>query len=112
MTVEYIAVLWVPSLIFGENKMAGIHGFKFTIYAQTSTMRFCSAMLNFDKYHFILCLLAGFATKHAKAQLSLTMHWNTELDFGLWYFKFNYQNQIHVSDKNFMEKSLWISIIV
>ena len=67
-------------------------------------------MLNFDKYLYILCLHAGFATKHAKAPLSLKMHWNTELDFGLWDFKFNHQNQIHVWDNNFMEKSLWVSI--
>ena len=76
LTVEYIAVLRVATLIFAENKMAG----GTTIYAKymasgclfmhrwlwfgNSTTRFCNATPNFDKCHYIRCLCAEFAAKH------------------------------------------------
>ena len=46
LTVEYIAVLRVATLIFGENKMAGMttifekqHGFQVDFYARTVLIR-------------------------------------------------------------------------
>ena len=95
LTVEYIAVLRVATLIFGENKVAGkttisaIHGLKLIIYAQTtliwnSTAQFCNARSNFDKCHYISCIRAEFAAKHIKAPLSFITRWRMESDFGSW----------------------------
>ena len=95
LTVEYIAVLWVATLIF-ENKMQGMTKSSAKYMASSwlfmhrqlrfgnSTRRFCNAMSNFDKCYYIRCLCAEFAAKHTKAPLSLTTHWKMEPDFGLW----------------------------
>ena len=96
LTVEYVAVLWVATLVFGENKMAG----RTTISAKymalswifmhrrlqfgNSTTQFCNATSDFDKCHYIPCLHAEFAVKHTKAPLSLTTNWKMEPDFGPW----------------------------
>ena len=86
LTVEYIALLRVGTLIFGENKMASkkpisakIHGFKLNIYAQTAliwnfTTRLCNATSIFDQCHYISCIRAQFAAKH-KGPLSLITRW-------------------------------------
>ena len=94
MTIEYIAVLRVATLIFGENKMAG----RTTISAKympsswlfmhrrhqfrNSTMRFCNATSNFDKCHYIRWLCPEFAAKHAK---SLIIAHNA-LENGAWFW--------------------------
>ena len=49
-----------------------------------STMRFCNATSDFDKYHYIRCLHAEFATKHSKAPLSLTTRQKMKPDFCSW----------------------------
>ena len=89
LTVEYIAVLRVATLIFGENKMAGTTAIsaKLIIYAQMALIwkfqnAVCTAKSHFDKCHYIRCLRAEFAAKHGKAPLSLTTRWWMESDFG------------------------------
>ena len=47
-------------------------------------MRFCNAMSNFDKCHYICCLRAEFATKHTKSLSSLTTRGKMEPDFASW----------------------------
>ena len=96
LTVEYIAVLRVATLIFGENKMAGkttisakYMAFKLIIYAQTtliwnSTAQFCNARSNFDKCHYISYIHAEFAAKHTKVPLLFITRWRMESDFGSW----------------------------
>ena len=86
----------VATLIFGENKMAGrtmisakrmASGCLFMhrwLWFGNSTTRFCNAMSNFDKCHYIHCLRAEFATKYAKALSSLTTRWKMEPDCGSW----------------------------
>ena len=96
LTIEYIAVLWVATLIFGENKMAG----KTTIFAKymasswlfmhrrlliwNFTTQFCNARSNFDECYYISCLRAEFAAKHTKAPLSFITRWRMESEFGSW----------------------------
>ena len=94
LKVEYIAVLRVATLIFGENRMAGRSPQKRMasswlfmprrLLLGKSTKRFCDATSNFDKCHYIRCLRAEFAAKHTKVPFSLTKRWKMEPDFGSW----------------------------
>ena len=64
-----------------------ILGFKLIIYIQTALIwkfqnAVSTATTHFDKCHYIRCLRAEFAAKHAKAPLSLTMRWWMKPDFG------------------------------
>ena len=85
LTVEFIAVLRVATLIFGENKMAGrspistkTNVFQVDYLCQDgfnsgkSTKRFCNATSNFDKCHYIRCyvlnLLLNTQRSHSRSQ--------------------------------------------
>ena len=93
LTVEYIVVLWVATLIFDENKLAGRTAI--SAKCMTSSWLFmhrrpmifklyevCNATSNLDKYNYIRCLRAESQAKYAKKPI-ITQNM---LKYGTWFW--------------------------